>query len=431
LADSSFILPDADAPTWVYAGAVATAGSFPRALELVQFLSIYCTSLSSEQQHQVRQFQVASLTRFVMSKSTMCGICPGSCLQPVVLVFPTFVLVTSLTVVGAIVAGYDVYKMRKAGSLGEDIRSRLLDSTAATGAATPRSSLLHSFIAFCVWSFRNVIEGCSSYVLMPCTFVFVVNIRPSSFAHAESSDRFMIVMLPVISLLFRALVIHQRIVKLTSADQKQLAAGSICSCLVAAVLSVYFDQGSEARQSNASFSSDTLPQYIVLVLLVVQIIIQTTIRERSSEASMYDSMNWSPTASRGSSAIFPFQELEARLLMGSVKRASFAGATAAVKFIVFNYLAISQAVMVVVGISSAGYTSLLSVRISSVIIGSIPLVTSSILLVYNTAKITLLLRQKCFGMKKAEHRSSQMECRSESLVSSSNPRSIHQPQFSL
>jgi hypothetical protein len=146
---------------------------------------------------------------------------------------------------------------------------------------------------------------------------------------------------------------------------------------------------------------------------------------------MYDNMNWSSMVSRGSSAIFRFQELEKRLLINYVKRASSAGATAAVKFIVFNYLAISQAVMVVVGISSAGDTSLLSVQISSVIIGSIPLVTSSILLLYNTAKITLLLRQKCFGMKKAEHRSGQLERRSESLVSSSNPRSNRQPQFSV
>ncbi len=335
-------------------------------------------------------------------------------MQPLVLVIPTFVLVMCLFVVGIIVAALDAYKARKAGGLGSNIQDRLLDSTVATGAAgvEARASLRRSFTAFCARSLRGLIESCSSYVLMPCTFVFVMNVRPSSFAQAESSDRFMIVMLPFMTLLFRALVIRQRVVELTTADQKQLFTSSMCNCLIAVVLSAYFEQVGEDRRANPSFASEITPQFIVFVLLAVQVLTQTIIRRRTTEASIYDNLNWhwSSATLQTSSTMFPFEELETRLVMGSIKSASSSGAVAAAKFVLLNYLAISQIVMVIVGIASSSATlSRSSVETSSVIIGSIPLVTSAALLLYNTAKIAFFFWQKCFGMKKAEPRLSEMD----------------------
>jgi hypothetical protein len=398
---------------WIFAGAAATAGHLPRALELVQFLSIYCTSLSSQQQDQVSQFQVASFTHIAMSKSNRCSVCPGACMQPLALVVPTFVLVMCLLVVGIIVAALDAHRARKAGALGSHIRDRLLDSTVAAGAASveARASLRRSFTAFCDRSLRSLIETCSSYVLMPCTFVFVMNVRPSSFAQAGSSDRFMIFMLPFMTLLFRALVIRQRIVELTTNDQKQLFTSSLSNFLIAVVLSAFFEKVGEARQENPSFHSEITPQCIVFALLVAQIVTQTIIRRRSTEASIYDNVNWlwSPATLQTSSAMFPFAELETRLVMGSIKSASTSGLFTAAKFVLLNYLAISQIVMVLVGIASSGAVSGSSVENSSVIIGSIPLVTSTALLLYNTAKIAFFLWQKCFGMKKAEPRLSEMD----------------------
>jgi hypothetical protein len=334
-------------------------------------------------------------------------------LQPLVLVVPTFVLLSCLLAVGAAIVVFDTYKARKPEKIGASIQDHLLEASDATNvvAADTRSSLRQSVIAFCGRSFRSLIETCSSYVLMPCIFVFVVNVRFSSFAQAELSDRAMIVMLPIMMLIFRALVIRHRVVEMTSSDQKQLIAGSVCSCLNAAVLSVYFEQVGNARQLNPSFASETPPQYMVLALLATQVGIQTLIRHRSTEVSIFDNMTWqwSAVRSQSSSTTFPFDELEARLLRGSIKSASSTGAFAAVRFFCLNYLAISQIVMVTVGIVSSGATSLSSVQTSSVVIGSIPLVSSGALLLYNTANVAIILWKKCFNVKKAEPRLSEME----------------------
>jgi hypothetical protein len=81
----------------------------------------------------------------------------------------------------------------------------------------------------------------------------------------------MIVLLPVIMLMFRALVIRQRVVQLTSADQKLLYVSSAFSCFIAVALSVPFAGAARARQSAQPFESDTAPQGIVLALLVLQL----------------------------------------------------------------------------------------------------------------------------------------------------------------
>ena len=104
----------------------------------------------------------------------------------------------------------------------------------------------------------------------------------ASGAQAESSDRTIIVMLPVMMLLLRALVVSQRVVPLKSADQKQLFVCSLCKCCIAAVLSVEFNLASDGRRSSPSFATEL--RDILLALLVIRIIAQTVIRLRATAA---------------------------------------------------------------------------------------------------------------------------------------------------
>ena len=379
------------------AGAAATSGHMPRALELVQFLSIYCTSLSSRQQTRVSDFQVASFTHIASSKAEYCGVCPGFCAQPLVLLVPTFALVSCLLAVGVLVAVVDAYKSRSGSRIAAPVEDRLLEVSSASSAAAAhgRSSLRSAVAAFLARYSRSLIETSSAYVVMPCTFVFVLNAQPSAFARAGSSDRAMIVMLPVMALLLRALVIRQRVVQLTSADQKLLYVSSAFSCSIAVALSVPFDGAARAHQSAQPFESDTVPQCIVLALLVLQLVAQTVIRRRATEESSFDNTDWpwSPAASHASSAVFSFDQLVTRLVLGSMKRAS--AAIAGAKFFLLNYVVISQMAMVVAGLASARENSAASVESSSVVVGSIPLVTSCALLLHNAAKLVKLVWRKC------------------------------------
>ena len=377
--------------------AAATSGHLPRALELVQFLSIYCTSLSSRQQTRVSDFQVASFTHAASSQAQYCGVCPGFCAQPLVLLSPTFALMSCLFAVCVLVVAVDAYKSRSGSGIASPVEDRLLEVSSASSAAAAhgRSSLRSAVAAFLARYSRSVIETSSAYVVMPCTFVFVLNVRPSSFAQGGSSDRAMIVMLPVIMLLLRALVIRQRVVQLTSADQKLLYVSSAFSCFIAVALSVPFAGASRARQSAQPFESDTVPQCIVLALLVLQLVAQTVIRRSATEESSFDNTDWpwSPAASHASSAVFSFDQLVTRLVLGSMKRASAAIAVA--KFFLLNYVVISQMVMVIAGLASARANSAASVEGSSVVVGSIPLVTSCALLLHNAAKLAKLVWRKC------------------------------------
>jgi hypothetical protein len=377
------------------AGAAVTSGHLPRSLELVQFLSIYCTSLSSFQQSRVSDFQMASFTQIASSKAAYCSVCPGFCTQPIVLVVPTFLFVCCLLSLVLIVVAVDFYKSR---NLATPIQDSLLGSSSLSNdlASDGRFSLRNTITASCVRYFRGFIETCSSYVLMPCTFVFVLNVRPSSFGQADSSGRAMIVMLPVVTLLLRAVVICRRVVQLTSADQKLLFIGSVCSCLVAAALSVYFDRAKDTRQSAPFFASDTSPQYIVLALLVAQVIAQTVVRYRATEASIYDNDDWpwSPANLHASSAVLTFDELATRLVIGSIKRSTSAAAITSAKFFLLNYVAISQMAMVIAGLAFARATSAFSIEASSIVIGTLPLITSGVLLLHNATKLAKLLWRK-------------------------------------
>jgi hypothetical protein len=221
----------------------------------VQFLSIYCTSLSSRQQTRVSDFQVASFTHIASSKAEYCGVCPGFCSQPLVLLVPTFALMSSLFTLGVLVVVVDAYKLRSGSGIASPVEDRLLEVSSASSAAAAhgRSSLRLAVTAFLARYSRSLIETSGAYVVMPCTFVFVLNAQPSAFARAGSSDRAMIVMLPVMALLLRALVIRQRVVQLTSADQKLLYVSSAFSCSIAVALSVPFAGAARARQSALPF----------------------------------------------------------------------------------------------------------------------------------------------------------------------------------
>jgi hypothetical protein len=389
-------------PTLIAAGAAATSGHMPRALELVQFLSIYCTSLSSQQQSRVSDFQVASFTNIAISKQQYCRVCPGACLQPLVLLLPTFALMSCFFVFGLVVAAFDAY--HAPGSVVSPVQDGLFETSASSRAAPAGgcSSLRRTITAFCVRYFRGLIETSSSYLVMPCTFVFVLNLRSSSFEQADSWQCTMIVMLPVMTVLLRALVVRQRVVQLTTADQKQLVTGSVCSCLIAAVLSAYFELVQDAHQLSQPLASETLPQYIVLGLLVVQVSAQTVIRLKATEESFFDNTDWpwSSARAQASSAVFTFDELTSHLVMGSLRSsASFTAAIVAVKFVLLNYLPLSQMAMVVAGLASSRATSPPSIETSSVIIGCIPLITSGALLLHNMLKIVTFLRKKWCGRR--------------------------------
>jgi hypothetical protein len=117
-------------------------------------------------------------------------------------------------------------------------------------------------------------------------------------------------------------------------------------------------------------------------------------RRRAREESSFDNTYgpWSHAASHASSAVFSFDQLVTRLVLGSMKRTS--AATAGAKLFLLNYVVISQMAMVVAGFASARENSPASVESSSVVIG-IPLVASGALLLHNAAKLMKLLRQRC------------------------------------
>jgi hypothetical protein len=318
--------------------------------------------------------------------------------QPLVLVVPTFGVVASLFVVGLVLVIHDAYYSSSNSKIVSPGKSCLLETSTALierslTSSSDRPSLRKTVTMFCLRYMRGFLETCSSYMLMPCTFVFVLNVRTSSFVQADSSERAMIVMIPVIMLLFRALVIRQRIVNLTFSDQKLLCASSACSCAIAVVLSVSFNES----QSNPTLAPNTSPQYTVLALLAFQLLLHTFIRMRATEVSFFDNTDWpwSKASSRAFPEVFSFSELHVRLVMGSIRRVSCTSAIAVAKFLLLNYMTLSQMTMVSIGLASSRPSSSLSIQTSSTLIGAIPLITSGVLLLYNMAKLTKFVFEKC------------------------------------
>ena len=171
-----------------------------------------------------------------------------------------------------------------------------------------------------------------------------------------------------------------------------------------------FAGAARARQSAQPFESDTEPQGIVLALLVLQLVAQAVIWRRATvtEESSFDNTDWpwSPAASHASSAVFSFDQLVTRLVMGSMTSAS--AAISGAKFFLLNYVVISQMAMVIAGLASARENSAASVETSSVVVGNIPLITSGALLLHNAAKLVKLLWRRCCkkqGQADSRHRS--------------------------
>jgi hypothetical protein len=316
-------------------------------------------------------------------------------MQPLVLVIPTFAVVTVLFAFGLILVIHEARNSSSASKIVSPDKNHMLEASGALNSRTSgdRPSLRSTVKFFCLQYTRGFLETCSSYMLMPCTFVFVLNIGTSSFAQAEFSDRAMMVMIPVITLLFRALVIRQRVVNLTLSDQKLLCASSACNCAIAAVLSVSFNQS----QSNPSLAANTTPQYTVLALLAFQLFANTFIRLKATEVSFFDNTDWpwSTASSHVFSEVISFRELPMRLVMGSIRRASSTFAIAVAKFLLLNYMILSQMIMVSIGLASSGPSSSLSTETSSILIGTIPLITSAVLLLYNMVKFTKFVFEKC------------------------------------
>jgi hypothetical protein len=386
------LIPDG-IPTWITAGAIASSGHFPRVLELAQFLSLLCSSLSMQQQNRVSQYQITSLTH-VARKAGHCSVCPGACIEPLVLVMPTFTLIICLFALGVGVAVYDAHKVRSSTSsesLGHG-RARLL----AADAASPEDhiSLRCRIIAKCLHYFRGFMETSSSFVLMPGTFVFVLNIQPSSFNQADVANRFMILAVPVMTLLFRILVVRQRVVQMSLADQKLIYIGCFCSCAAAVIFGLYFDR--VGISAAPSLTPTTSPQYMALVVLLLQVLAQTIVRQRATEPSILDNTDWpwSSADRKVSSAVFSFKELPARLIRGSIKNACSAATIAVAKFVMLNHVVLSQVAMLIAGIaSSVSFTGSVA---SSDFIGLIPLTVTGLVLLYNTVKIASVVWRKCF-----------------------------------
>jgi hypothetical protein len=145
------------------------------------------------------------------------------------------------------------------------------------------------------------------------------------------------------------------------------------------VFGLFFDGVRDTHQSMPMFESATLPQYVVFALLAFQLIAQTAIRLRASEASIFDKTDW------------PWSSVH------SIKSASTTAALVMTKFLLLNYLVLSQMAMVVVSLASSGANMSLSIDNASILIGTIPLISSGTLDLYNIVKFIRFWWHKCFS----------------------------------
>jgi hypothetical protein len=395
-------------PLWIVGSAAASSGHFPRVLELVQFLSIYCTTLASQQQQTITAFQIGSFTgALVTSRQEYCGICPGYCLQPLVLVMPTFALLSSLSVIMSVT---HVCIRRAAAKATISATDHLLAGESAVVAPVAMHrpiTLRQKLVDFAIRYYRNLIEMSSSYVLIPAMFVFVLNAWPSSFFEAGVWDRVMTVMIPVLALYFRAFVILKQFVDLTSDDQKQLFVSSACYCCIAVTLGAFFMLNRDALYANPNspFPSHVLPQCIVLALLIIQLIAHTIIRHKSTKPSALATVQlpWRVPGYDSSST-------SSRVAVRMMRFARCAAITSAAQFLINNYLALSQIAMVTAGLISsfAPWSSGSRSYAASVAIGSIPLVISGVLLLRAAARCMGCALHACCGRKESRGSKFQM-----------------------
>jgi hypothetical protein len=172
------------------------------------------------------------------TKQEYCGVCPGQCLQPLATLMPTFALSSSLAIV-TLVSHALIRRTSAAALVSAADRLVASDSEQAVAAERRFATLQQKEVSVGIEHYRNFIESCSSYVIMPVTFVFALNARPSAFSSAEMWDRVMIVTLPNIALVFRLFVLFKRVVRVTGSDQRPMLVNSTCYCCVATTLSVF------------------------------------------------------------------------------------------------------------------------------------------------------------------------------------------------
>jgi hypothetical protein len=363
-------------PLLILGGAVASSGRMPRVIELVQFLSAFCTALASEQQNTIAVFQAGSLTSvLVVNRQESCSICPGFCIEPLVLVLPTFALLGVLTTV-MLISYIFISRSSSAAILSAQKHLMATESEpdVAAGASRPSSSSLQLAASFGIKYYRGLIEASSSYMIVPAMFVFVMNAWPSSFSKAESRERAMIILLPFIALIFRSFVIVKRFVKMTYDDQKQLCVASVCYCLISIVLSASFMRDRDARRANASFPSAVLPQCIVLCLLAAQLVSFIIIRRQASEPSLFFSWRLYPKRD------LPVADSSSCCCHAMVRFAKHTLAASVAGFIAANYMVLSQIAIVITGLVSsfAPHSSGARVYAASIIIGCIPLLVGAV-----------------------------------------------------
>ena len=387
-------------PLWILGSAAAFSGHLPRVLELVQFLSIYCTSLASQQQNSISAFQIGSFTgALAATKQEYCGVCPGQCLQPLVTLMPTFALLSSLAIVTSVSHAL-IRRTSAAPPVSAEDRLLAADCEQAIAAERRFATLQQKVVNVGIEHYRNFIESCSSYVIAPAMFVFVLNAWPSVFSSAEMWDRVMIVILSIIALMFQSFVVFKRFVRVTGSDQRLMLVNSTCYCCIATTLSVFFMLNGEERSanSNTTFSSDPRPQYIVLVLLSVQLIVQMFIRSKAKEPFIFYNITlpWHLHSSTQEPAYSPSDSCS------HTTRYPFTAS--AVEFVIANYLVLSQITMVAAGLMStfAPFSSGPRSHEASITIGSIPLFISGVLLLRAVLHFTIFVWRTCI-VKQSKH----------------------------
>lgn len=123
--------------------------------------------------------------------------CPGQCLQPLVMVVPTFALLSSLAFV-TLVSYVLIQHTSAAAPVSAEVR--LLEEEPASSAEHRFAILPQKVAHIGVRYYRNFIETCSAYVIKPVMFVFVLNVWPLSFSAGEIWDRVMIISHPITAL---------------------------------------------------------------------------------------------------------------------------------------------------------------------------------------------------------------------------------------
>jgi hypothetical protein len=117
--------------------ASGSSGTSVRVLELVQFISIHCTSLSPQQQNIVRTFQIPSFSGFAVETNDVCSICPSRCARPLAFVIPTFFLVGGTAIFTLILLVFNSFNVDQTESAAAQHRSIAEVGGISTAVRTP------------------------------------------------------------------------------------------------------------------------------------------------------------------------------------------------------------------------------------------------------------------------------------------------------